>query len=121
MIDAYSAYLTPFTTKGSEYQPPESGGLLLAITESARLAKANTIQALTAATGGRRLGFETKSKLENDFIALGTDIHSRYMLSFAPEGERAPAFHQLEIQIRDHPDAKVHARPGYWSTSAGTE
>ena len=54
----YSAYLTAFTTKGSEYQPPESGGLLAAITEPARLAKANTIQALTAATGGRRLGFD---------------------------------------------------------------
>jgi VWFA-related protein len=47
----YSAYLTPFTTKADEYTPPPSrGGLLEAITETARLAKQNTVKELLSFT-----------------------------------------------------------------------
>jgi hypothetical protein len=45
----YSVYLTAFTTKGGDYTPPESGGLLSAITETARLGKKNTSAVLPAA------------------------------------------------------------------------
>jgi VWFA-related protein len=55
----YSAYLTPFTIKPEEYQPT-GGGLLQAVTEVARLAKENTVEALADATGGRR--FDSKRK-----------------------------------------------------------
>jgi VWFA-related protein len=113
----YSAYLTPFTMKPDEYQPT-GGGLLQAITEPARLAKANTVQALTIVTGGRRFRFETKSKLENDLIRLGAEIHSRYFLSFTPDLDASPHFHVVDVQVRGHPDAVVHARPGYWSIAA---
>ena len=76
----YSAYLSAFTVKGGDYNLPDSGGLLKAITETGRLAKKNTVAALTYATGGQTLRFETKSKLENDFIRLGTQLHSRYLV-----------------------------------------
>jgi VWFA-related protein len=66
----YSAYLTPFTIKPEEYEP-SGGGLLQGITEVARLAKQNTVAALTDVTGGRRFRFEIKSGLENDLIRLG--------------------------------------------------
>ena len=116
----YSAYSTPFTIKPEEYEPT-GGGLLQAVTEVARLAKENTTEALTDATGGRRFRFETKSKLENDLIRLETEIHSRYFLSFTPELDPAPRFHKLQLQIKNHPDAVVRARSGYWSaaTAAG--
>ncbi len=114
---SYSAFLTPFTAKPGDYSPPREGDLnLLAIfTEPARLAKKNTIQALTTATGGRRLGFETQAKLENDLIALGNELHNRYILTFSPDEERRPAFRKLEVKIKDRPDAVVRARPGYWA------
>jgi len=111
---SYSAYLTPFTTKPEDYQPT-GGGLLQAITEPARLAKQNTVQALTNVTGGRRFRFETKSKLENDLIRMGSELHSRYLLSFTPDLERTPQFHRLQVEIKDQPDDEVRARPGYWS------
>lgn len=113
----YSAWLTPFTAKPEDYTPPDGGypNYLAAFTELARLAKKNTAEVLTQATGGRRLRFETQSKLENDLIALGADIHSRYLVSFTPEQERQPTFHKLEIKIKDRPDAIVNARPGYWA------
>jgi VWFA-related protein len=110
----YSVYVTPFTIKPEEYWPT-GGGPLQAITEVARLAKQNTVVALTEATGGRRFRFEIKSKLENDLIRLGTEIHSRYLISFTPDLEQAPRFHQLQVQIKNRPDAVVRARPGYWA------
>ena len=112
----YSAYLTPFTIKPEEYQPT-GGGLLQTVTEVARLAKENTVKALTDLTGGQRLRFETKSKLENDLIRLGGEIHSRYLLSFTPDLEPTPQFHHLQLQIKNHPDALIRARPGYWTAS----
>ncbi|MFL6354595.1 MAG: VWA domain-containing protein [Bryobacteraceae bacterium] len=113
----YSAYLTPFTIKPEEYQPT-GGGPLQAITEVARLGKQNTVAALTDVTGGRRFRFETKSKLENDLIRLGTEIHSRYLISFRPDLEQRPRFHHLEVHVKSHPDALIRARPGYWAASA---
>jgi hypothetical protein len=112
----YSAYLAPFTTKPEDYQP-SGGGLLQTVTEVARLAKENTVKALTDVTGGQRFRFETKAKLEDDLIRLGTEIHSRYLLSFTPNLEQAPQLHHLQLQIKNHPDALIRARPGYWATS----
>ncbi|MGA8026005.1 MAG: hypothetical protein WB992_02595, partial [Bryobacteraceae bacterium] len=75
----------------------------------------NTVEALIAATGGRRMGFETQSKLENDLIRLGSEIHNRYILTFTPDQEQPRAFHRVQVTIRNHSDAKVRARPGYWT------
>lgn len=110
----YSAYLTPFTTKASEYQPPSSGGLLGVITETARLGKTNTIDELTSATGGQHFGFVTKSKLESALIRLSADLHSRYVLTFRPETAGTSGFHALTLCVRNHPEAIVHVRNGYW-------
>lgn len=120
---SYSAFITPFTTKPDEYQPAGGGmpDYARAFTELARLGKKNTLDVLTQATGGRRIGFETLSKLENDLIALGTDIHSRYLLSFTPEEDRNIAFHKIEVRIKDRPDAIVKARPGYWTGLANAQ
>ncbi|HEY7211268.1 MAG TPA: VWA domain-containing protein [Bryobacteraceae bacterium] len=107
----YSAYLTPFTTRPEDYQP--TGGSPSYV-EFARLFKQNTAAALTEATGGRRFGFQTKSKLENDLIALGGDLHGRYLLSFSPALDETPGFHSLQVEIRNRPEAVVHTRSGYW-------
>lgn len=113
----YSAWLTPFTAKPGDYTPPNGGdaNYAAAFTEIARLGKKNTVEALTRATGGRRIGFETQSKLENDLIGVGGEIHSRYLISFTPEQGERPSFHKVEVKVRDRPDAIVKARPGYWT------
>ncbi|HEY3937074.1 MAG TPA: VWA domain-containing protein [Bryobacteraceae bacterium] len=115
----YSAYLTPFTTKAGDYTPPDGGGLLTAITETSRLAKRNTAEALTNITGGRQLKFETKSKLENDLMRLGNEIHSRYFISFTPDLTQTPNFHHLEVRIKDRRDAVIRTQPGYWAGLGG--
>jgi VWFA-related protein len=112
---SYSAYITPFTTKASDYTPPNGGGLLKAVTEIGRLGKENTANALTEVTGGRHLAFETKGKLEDDLIAVAADIHNRYILSFTPDLSESPRFHHLQLQVKNHPDAVIVMRTEYWS------
>jgi VWFA-related protein len=113
---AYSAYLTAFTTQASEYTPPSGGHgwILDSITEAIHATKQDTCKVLTGATGGRQLKFETKSKLENDLIRLGGEIHSRYVLSFTPPEAAEPRFHKIAVEIRGRPELHVEARPGYW-------
>lgn len=114
----YSAFLTPLTTKATEYTAPEGGRgwILDSITETVHAMKQDTGKILTASTGGRTLKFETKSKLENDLIRLGTDIHSRYMLSFTP-AKSEENFHHIIVEVKNRPDLTIHARPGYWPIS----
>jgi VWFA-related protein len=114
---AYSTYLTAFTTQASEYTPPVGGRgwILDSITEAVHATQQDTCKVLTGATGGRQLKFETKSKLENDLIRLGGEIHSRYILSFAPAETSEQGFHKIAIEIRGRPEFHVEARPGYWA------
>jgi VWFA-related protein len=114
---AYSAYLTPFTTKASEYSPPDAGNgwILDSITEAVHATKQDACKVLTGATGGRVLKFETQSKLENDLIRLGAEVHSRYVVSFAPSEQPETSFHKVVVQISGRPQLHVVARPGYWT------
>lgn len=115
----YSAYATPFTTKASDLgpPPPDSGFNPLAIvSELSRLAKRNIGQALPATTGGRHVSFQTLHGLENDLVGIGKEVHSQYLLSFTPPSEPAPSFHSLQVSVKDHPEAVVRARPGYWTS-----
>jgi hypothetical protein len=104
------------TTKRSDYTPPEgdgSGWIGDSIAEIAHGMKQDTGKVLAASSGGRTLKFETKSKLENDLIRLGADIHSRYMLSFTP-AKPGEGFHRIVVEVKNRPDLIVRARAGYW-------
>lgn len=113
----YSAYVTPFTTRASDLGPPPDAGVN-PIAELSRLAKRNMAEALTVSTGGRRLSFETLHAFENDLTGIGKELHSQYLLSFAPPSEPTPSFHSLQVSVKDHPEAVVRARPGYWTSGA---
>ena len=116
----YSAFLTPFTARPDDYTPPENGApdYVAGIRELVRLKKPKTVDLLAAATGGRRLGFERQTGLENDLIALGKDLHSRYLITFTPEPDEQGQFHYLEVRVKGRSDVIVRARPGYWSAPA---
>ena len=116
---SYSVYTTAFTSKPSDTPKSTEGtGLLGLITEPARLARTNTVEVLTAATGGRHLGFTRQAGLEEDVLKVSKEIHSRYLVSFTPPHEAAGSFHTVEIQIKDRPGAIVRTRPGYWTAGS---
>jgi VWFA-related protein len=110
----FSAYLTPFTTKGSDMPPPDrQGGLLDIATELGRLGKTNAATVLASDSGGRKLSFATLRGLEQVIRGVGEELHSQYMISYtAPRNQ--PGFHRIEVKLRDRADAVIRARPGYW-------
>lgn len=125
---SYSAYWTAFTQKASDIPPPPDepglynpasggGGIpLLAIPlELARLAKVNIAEALPQATGGEHEKFTTLRALETQLIAIGTEIHNRYTLTFVPPEPQAAGYHHLTVAVRGNNECRVHARAGYWS------
>jgi len=64
---------------------------------------------------GRQLSFATLHRLEEDLAEIGKEVHSQYQLSFVPETEKNAVYHQLTVTVKDHADAVVRARPGYWN------
>ena len=111
----YSAHGSAWTAK-PEDNPPMPGGpdYLGAITELARLGKANAADAFARATGGRHLSFLTLKSLEDTITRAAEEIHSQYLLSFAPSESKDEGFHRLEVKVPSQPNAVVRSRPGYW-------
>jgi VWFA-related protein len=67
---------------------------------------------LTAATGGTQIHFRKQSELEGALAAVGLQVRSAYVLSFAPDSPTA-GYHAIHVEVRT-PGSKVFARPGYW-------
>jgi VWFA-related protein len=112
----YSAYLTPWTAK-PEDAPPTDGNILTALGDLFRKGQQNTAEALARASGGERISFNTLNALENALNRMSAEIHSQYLLSFAPAaGKRG--FHRLEVSVPERPEAAVRARAGYWVEDA---
>lgn len=96
--------------------PPEQQvDALGAIGELVRLKQANTTEVLTKATGGAILSFTRQKALEDAIQKFGTELHSQYVISFAPDGA-TPGYHRIEVKLARPGKSIVHARPGYWST-----
>ncbi len=126
---SYSAYATAFTQKASERQPEadqpgsydpnaQGGANLLAIgMELARLAKINIADALAQATGGAHDKFTTLHGLEKQLTAIGTELHNRYLLTFVPPEPQTEGYHRLSVTVKKSGDWRIHARPGYWTTT----
>jgi VWFA-related protein len=124
---SYSAFLTAFTQKASDREPPPDqpglydpnnhGGVnLLAIPMLlAQLANTNVAEAFAQSTGGSHQRFTTLHGLETQLTVIGTEIHNRYILAFTPLESQPPGYHELAVSIRNPGDRRVHARAGYWS------
>jgi hypothetical protein len=86
------------------------------IGEVARLHKTNTTEVLAGVTGGTTLPFTRQKGLEDAIEKLGAELHTQYMLSFAPE-DSTPGYHKLEVRVVRAGQFSIRARPGYWSTA----
>ncbi len=134
----YSAYKTAFTSRGPKEvdpvppdprrpppgndlesrngAPPGMGApvdILGGFGELFRLGGVNTSEALTKATGGAVYSFARLKGLEEAIQKLSGELHSQYLLSFAPAGDAKPGFRSLRVDVRA-PGVRIRARPGYW-------
>lgn len=83
----------------------------------AQAMRKNVPNTVATMTGGEYELFTTRKKFDlrmNDFT---NHLHSRYLLSFAPQNPQ-PGLHQLRVQLKDGANASVLARTSYWAESA---
>lgn len=143
----FSAFLTPFTTRAApqtklpqgqrrstigheepgspprrdrepQIPPPEQQmDLLGAFEELGRLGTVNTTEVLARRTGGAVLAFTRLKGLEEAIQKVGAELHTQYVLSFAPAEESAAGYHPLEVRVKKPGEWRVRARPGYWAGS----
>ena len=75
----------------------------------------NPIQIFTKGTGGAQFSFLKQRGLEDAVEKIGTEIHSQYLISYAPKKETLlqGGYHELRVEV-EYPRAKVQTRPGYW-------
>lgn len=77
------------------------------------LFKRTPAEAFSYFTGGRVYSFATERGLEDALTAVGQDVNSVYLLSYAPNDKNEGGFHNIKVVV-DRPGLKVRARPGYW-------
>ena len=111
---------TPTGAPSSKYNPKgipkeQRADLGSGLGELLRLHKENATQALSTLTGGTTFPFARQKGLEEAISKLGTDLHSQYILSFAPD-DSEPGYHKLEVRVAQG-QYQVRARPGYWVSS----
>jgi VWFA-related protein len=71
---------------------------------------------LTKATGGRVIDIGKAGDPGPAFVAILNEFRSRYLLTYTPAGVPAGGWHVLDVRVGRR-DAKVDARPGYFSAT----
>ena len=110
----YSAQKTGWTVRPSDVPPPPDTDFLGGIGELLRFGKQDAADEMARATGGQKLSFTTQNGLESALGRTGQEIHSQYLVSFAPRESPAERFHRVNVRIVSKPNAVVRSRPGYW-------
>ena len=75
--------------------------------------KKHDLEVAAAATGGVHYGAARSETLREALDDIGGELHAQYILSYKPNGERAPGFHSIGVAI-SRSDVSVRTRPGYY-------
>jgi len=81
---------------------------------TAQALRKNVPSTIASMTGGEYELFATKKKFDGRMNDFTNHLHSRYLLSFAPQSPH-PGLHQIRVRLRDSKDAAVLARSTYWA------
>jgi VWFA-related protein len=76
----------------------------------------NPVEVFTKGTGGTEFSFGKQKGLEEAIEKVGNEIHSQYLISYAPNNTAEGGFHEIEVEV-NRPNIKVRTRPGYWLAS----
>ncbi len=81
---------------------------------TAQAMRKNVPSTMAAMTGGECESFTTRKKFESKMNDFTNHLHSRYLLSFAPQNAK-PGLHQIRVRLKQAGDAVVLARTSYWA------
>jgi VWFA-related protein len=92
--------------------PPDIIGTLLMARNAM---KKNITRAIAEMTGGEYELFTTRKGFEVRLVDFNNHLHSRYVLSFAPQ-EPHPGLHQIQVRLKQSlPRTTVRSRTSYWA------
>jgi hypothetical protein len=52
--------------------------------------------------------------LERAINEIGTELHSQYLITYAPNNKEEGGFHEIVVSVTNHPEWQARTRPGYW-------
>jgi VWFA-related protein len=78
--------------------------------------KNHQLEVAAAATGGIHYRALRDSTIQTALDKIGGELHTQYVLSYAPSPESVPGFHAIKVTVARE-NIKVRARPGYYLTS----
>jgi VWFA-related protein len=73
----------------------------------------DTLDVFTRFTGGREYPFVGERSLEKAIEGISEELHSQYLLSYAPNNQTEGGFHDIRVMV-NRPNLEVRTRPGYW-------
>ena len=74
----------------------------------------DALEILAVGTGGEQYKPMTSEGLQESIINIGEDLHSQYLLTYAPNNLNSSGiFHEIRVQV-PYDGATVRARPGYF-------
>jgi VWFA-related protein len=73
----------------------------------------DTLDVFTRFTGGREYSFIGERSLEKAVTGISEELHSQYLLSYAPNNPAEGGFHDIKVVV-NRPSLEVRTRPGYW-------
>jgi len=92
--------------------PPDIKGTLLMARNAM---KKNITKAIAEMSGGEYELFTTRKGFEIRLVDFNNQLHSRYVLSFAPK-EPHPGIHQIHVRLKQSlPQTTVVSRTSYWA------
>jgi VWFA-related protein len=93
--------------------PPDIIGTLLMARNAM---KKNITKAIAEMSGGEYELFTTRKGFEVRLVDFDNQLHSRYVLSFAPQAPH-PGLHQIQVRLKQSlPRITVLARSSYWAS-----
>jgi len=92
--------------------PPDIVGTLLMARNAM---KKNITRTIAAMTGGEYELFTSRKAFEGRLVDFNNHLHSRYVLSFAPQKPHA-GLHQIQVRLKQpQPGTTVLSRLNYWA------
>ena len=73
----------------------------------------NPLEIYTAYSGGRQYWFMNQKTLDRAVSDLGTELHSQYLLTYSPNNQQEPGFHNIVVQVTK-PELTIRTRDGYY-------
>ncbi len=74
----------------------------------------NSHEVYTKFSGGKEENFVTLSGLEEAVQNIGEEVHSQYLLTFAPPTTAKGGYHEVTVKVLAAANLDIRTRNGYW-------